>query len=135
MSYKVLGHTADVRLVVKAATFGELITESVKGLMHILQKARISKKPSVVRFVSLSSGDKTSLLVDFLNEVLTRAQTYKEIYTNVILKKISDTSLEAELSGVPVQEFEEDIKAVTYHEAAVQQDANGKWHTTLVLDI
>jgi SHS2 domain-containing protein len=47
---------------------------------------------------------------------------------------MSAVTLDAELEGHPVVRFGEDVKAVTYHEADVQE-RNGLWSTTLVFDV
>jgi len=42
--------------------------------------------------------------------------------------------IEADLTGFAPAEFDEDVKAVTYHEAEVRH-GNGLWSTMLVFDI
>lgn len=135
MPYKILEHTADVRLAVEAESLEQLFADALDGTMKILQGQVKEPRQEVKRKVSVQSGDRTALLVDFLNEVLLQTQTQREIYINIIFKQLTERILEAELNGVSVDGFGEDIKAVTYHEADVKQGKDGRWETVLVFDI
>jgi SHS2 domain-containing protein len=135
MPYEILKHTADLRMRVCADTLESLFLDAVKGMMSIMKKDLESEARNPKRNLSISAGDKTALLVDFLNEILALAQTNKEVYPTVILKKLSETEIEAELTSVPVDGFDEDIKAVTYHEAEIRKNSAGNWETILVFDI
>jgi SHS2 domain-containing protein len=80
------------------------------------------------------SADRTALLVDFLNDVLHRTHVARELFDDVTFTRFEEQSLEATLTGIAPASFDEDVKAVTYHEADVVQREN-VWHTTLVFDI
>ena len=73
------------------------------------------------------------LLVDFLNEVLAKSQINKRMYKVESLKLIRN-ELTAEISGISVEKFEEDVKAVTYHEVDIKKEGDS-YTTKLVLDI
>lgn len=135
MPYEILKHTADVRLRVEGETLERLFSNALKGMMEILKTDISTGQLGAKRQISVSAPDKTALLVDFLNEILSLAQTNKEIYPEVVLKKLSETEVEAELTSLPVEEFDEDIKAVTYHEAEIKRSPDGQWETMLVFDI
>ena len=135
MPYKIIPHTADVRLHVNAANQKALFRDALQGLMGVMDPKIVNRKSQIVRPFTLHAVDRTALLIDFLNEVLTQAQTEKETYRAMRFTKLADTELEAELTAFPVSEFGEDVKAVTYHEANVRQNAQGEWETRLVLDI
>src|ERR1051326_2448907 len=83
--------------------------------------------------IELDSVNVTALLVDFLNEALVRAVTRRVLFTGASFASLGERHIAATLTSVPA-EFEEDVKAVTYHEAEVRRDGNG-WTTMLVLDI
>ncbi len=133
--YKFLPHTADFRMYVRAASPEELFKEALLGMMKVLKSDLEAFEDGISESVELKAGDMTVLLIDFLNEVLTLAQTNKEIYTDVDFEAFGETHLKANLRGARVDEFDEDIKAVTYHEADVVQNAKGEWETNLVFDI
>ncbi|MEK7162360.1 MAG: archease [Patescibacteria group bacterium] len=136
MPYEVLSHTADLKLRVWGRNPEELFSEALLAMMQILKSdLRFKNEDLRMRNIKIQSPDMTALLVDFLNEALTLAQTNHEIYTEVHFKKLTEAELDTELSGFPVEEFEEDIKAVTYHEAEVIKNKKGDYETNLVFDI
>ncbi|MCK6462640.1 MAG: archease [Candidatus Pacebacteria bacterium] len=134
MPYEILSHTADLRLKIQASSLKELFGEALLAVADVLSEKRKTGKP-IIRKVSVSAQDKTSLLVDFLNEVLAMSQINKEVYTKVNFLDFSETRLEAEIEGFKVGGFDEDIKAITYHEAEIKQNKESQWETVLVFDI
>ena len=136
MTYKMLEHTADVRMLVRGDSLEELFSDAVYGMMEILKpkKNEVQKQP-IQRTIALEASDTTALLIDFLNEVLLSAHINKEMYDEVIFKTLSQRSLEANLRGFDSLSFGEDIKAVTYHEADVKKTEDGTWETMIVFDI
>lgn len=135
MTYEILKHTADLRMKVAGDTPEHLFAEAMRGMMSVLKADIPAGAPVRKREISLEARDLTALLVDFLNEVLSLAQINKEVFPNVAFGNLTETSLEAEIEGVGIEKFDEDIKAVTYHEAEVRKNAEGKWETMLVFDI
>lgn len=135
MTYKILEHTADVRMIVQADSLEKLFSEAVYGMMKIIEPKVDNKKEVIERTISLEALDTTALLIDFLNEVLLATHIHKEVYNEVIFKSLSERSLEAKLSGFIAKSLGEDIKAVTYHEAEVKKKKDGIWETMLIFDI
>lgn len=131
--FEILGHTADLRLYVTGHTLEELFRNALKGMASVI-KPGIEGKSSK-REIEIHSEDTTALLVDFLNEALYLSNVHKEVYTDASFRSMSEVTLEGELSGAPVSEFDEDIKAVTYHEAEIAQNTDGYYEVTLVFDI
>jgi SHS2 domain-containing protein len=130
-----LEHTADVRIFVQGDSLEELFLDAVYGMMEILKPRFDNQKQVTQRAITLEAADITALLIDFLNEVLLASQINKEAYDEVIFKTLSLRSLEAILRGVAVRSFDEDIKAVTYHEAEIRRTEDGKWETMIIFDI
>lgn len=133
MSYSFHEHTADVRMHVESRSFPALFRQALLGVCEFLWPAGIGKQ--VKRTVIVRSPDASALLVDFLNEALSLAQANKETYTSVQFKMLHSNVLEAKLLGRGISSFGEDIKAITYHEAKVEQDEKGVWHARIVFDI
>ncbi|MGH7799182.1 MAG: archease [Thermodesulfobacteriota bacterium] len=135
MTYKILEHTADVRMIVQADSLERLFSDAVNGMMKILEPRLDNNKEVIERKISLEAVDTTALLIDFLNEVLLETYIHKEVHNEVIFKSLSERSLEAKLSGFIAKSLGEDIKAVTYHEADVKKKKDGTWETMLIFDI
>lgn len=132
--YELVHHIADVRLRVAAPELEELFRDAMRG-MYAVMRGTPERGEHVQRtLVVEDSADLTSLLVDFLNEVLQRAHIGRELFSEVAFTRLDDTNVTAELTGIAPASFEEDVKAVTYHEADVRREGE-QWTTMLVFDI
>ena len=131
--WRVEQHTADVRLVVRAATLGERFADAVRGLAEVMHPLRASGE-RVEATIVMDAVDTTALLVDFLNDVLTRAHIERVAFTATDFAELRETALRATVAGVRCGGFGEDVKSVTYHEANVSRHGH-EWGVTLVLDI
>lgn len=140
MPYEVVEHIADLKIRVWGNSLENLFREAVLIMMKLI-KTEPEGTPTNERQIEIEAPDATALLVDFLSGVLALSQTHKEVYTEVKFNKFSPSAnsvqarLKAVLRGRKVDEFDEDIKAVTYHEAEIQKNQEGKWQTFLVFDI
>lgn len=135
MPYSFLEHTSDIRMQVRGKSLEELFHDSLLGMVKIMNPALSHKAGTIKREIKIEAPDETSLLVDFLSEALAWMQSEREAYANVQFESITDHSLKAELEGYKTESLEEDIKAVTYHEANVQKNESGEWNTVIIFDI
>jgi SHS2 domain-containing protein len=132
--FKILPHTADVRMLVFGDSFQELFFNALLGMEKILGPIKTNKETDWREF-KVESLDTTALLIDFLSEILYLTQTHKEIYNQLEIKKLTETSIEGRVKGIKIEGFSEDIKGVTYHEAYVQQKSDGKWEALVIFDL
>jgi SHS2 domain-containing protein len=137
MPYKFIEHTADIRMKVWGNDLKDLFKDGMMGVIDFLAGKNPKTYGEVKRIINISSVDTTSLLIDFLNEVLTNAQIYKEVYKDLIFNNFSEENnfLEVELRGGVVDKFNKDIKAITYHEANIIKNDKGEFETIIVFDI
>jgi SHS2 domain-containing protein len=145
MKYKILSHTADLRLEVYGKTIEELFINAVEAIANILSgdKKSLLSYMIAAEKIEISSNDQNTLLVDFLNEILAKSNINKAIYKVdkiVIASRAyrqaggAKQCLSAQISRAPVDKFEEDVKAVTYHEVNIKKEKD-IYETRLVLDI
>lgn len=135
--FEILRHTADIRLKAIADNYENLFSAALEGMNYII-KRKFDKSLSLMNFkdiVNVESIDRSMLLIDFLSEVLTLSHLYKAIYHSVNFKSFTETNLTAEVEGDKVGNFDEDIKAVTYHEAEIRKNEQGLYETIIVFDI
>lgn len=132
-----LPHIADLRLRIEADTLEELFEAGLKGMSTILKKDFCNSMTefNIERQVNIDSNDITSLLVDFLSEALTKSYVEHALFCELSVVKLTDQTLIATIRGTRVDSFDEDIKAITYHEADVKKNQNGNWETLLIFDI
>jgi len=133
--YEIVPHTADVGLRVEGTTLEELFNAALQGMSQIIASGTCELKNDVQIDVSLSSNDATSLLIDFLSDILTQSHVKKVVFCRVEFKILHEKELCARVYGVNVKHFDEDIKAVTYHEADVCKNKLGNWETMIIFDI
>jgi SHS2 domain-containing protein len=130
--WRVDHHTADVRIHVEAPALEELFADAVRALTEVMHP--VGSGAPIASPVDLQANDVSALLVDFLNDVLTRAHIERAAFTDVRFELLRETALRATISGIHVETFEEDVKSVTYHDAHVAR-LDDDWTVTLVLDI
>lgn len=147
--YKLISHIADIRLKVEADSLPELFVAALEGMNSIIKTSKHQKSNNqevgIKRSIEIQALDATALLVDFLNEILYQSHVNKEIYREIKFLEFpsfaeasagkSEIKLRAEICGQKVEEFDEDIKAVTYHEADIIQNEKGNFETMIVFDI
>lgn len=133
--YKILGHTADVRLKVFGRTEEELFLNAAAGLNLILFGEKLKKSAGQAEKIEVSAKDINALLPGFLNEILARSQINRKIYWRVKFLRFSPVSLEAQIFGIPVPGFTRDVKAVTYHDIRIERNKKGNLEAELVLDV
>ncbi|MDI6821059.1 MAG: archease [Patescibacteria group bacterium] len=135
--YKVLSHTADVKLQVFGHTKEELFQNAVLALNLILLGEEQKKKfiPQGYEKIVVQSKDLNLLLVGFLNEILTRSEINKKVYERIKFLKFSKNDLEAQIFGRNIEKFKKDIKAVTYHKTEINENKRGIFEVILTLDI
>lgn len=137
MKIQYLPHTADIRMSIEASSLSELFGLSLKGMANIIKEdfCRDNSDHGLRLDIRVDAPDRTCLLIDFLSEVLSLSYVHKAVFCEADFIEISDYSLHAEIAGSQIETYDEEIKAVTYHEAAVEQSVSGNWQTIIVFDI
>ena len=137
MKIQYLHHTADIRMKIEASTLQELFIVGTRGMNNILKEGFCDKYDQFEqkRRIEVQSLDYTCLLIDFLSEVLSLSYAEKSIYCKVHILQFFKFKIIAEVLGNPIDHFDEEIKAVTYHEANVQKNDSNQWETRIIFDI
>jgi SHS2 domain-containing protein len=133
----VLEHTADEGIVVRAPDLETLFGRAAWGMVSVVgDPDRVEDK--VREQVSVSGTDLENLLVNWLSEINVRMQTQGRMYSRFLVKRVSPTSLKAEIGGedVDVQRHDvhTEIKAVTYHQLKVEEK-DGRWEAQVLFDL
>lgn len=133
--YEVLEHKADLKIRAFGKVKEELFLNALLGMAESMKPEAKKPPEEIKREIKIKSFDFPALLVDFLSEALYSSQVNREAYFNVKFKEFSDDKLTGELLGQKAERFDEDIKAVTYHELDVLQRKDGIWEATVLFDI
>ena len=132
-----LPHTADVRMRLTALSKQDLFGKALEGMAYLIKKelCKSPERSNIKKKIEIRSSNITTLLIDFLNEILTLTHTCKAVFCTLHIQQLTDDKLLGEVSGIKVRSFDEDLKAVTYHEAQVEVNNSGQLQITIVFDI
>lgn len=124
VGWKLLDHTADIRMEVRGATLEELFANAVDGLRSLLSP-RLQTTGEAVLNVTVGGEDHEQLLVNFLREILFFNQVKGFVPARSEIIFPAPTRLEARLYGMYAQPGEaspdEEIKGVTYHDLRIHK--------------
>lgn len=132
--FKLLPHTADKKLLIYGKDLEELFRNGALAICYTLKEKFPKAAPTRKRHISLEAPGQDLLFADFLEEIVRLADTYNEVYPKIQIKTLTDNTLEAELYGVEVDGFDEDIKAITYNDLFVKKE-KGRWVGQVVIDV
>jgi SHS2 domain-containing protein len=135
--YEVFEHTADIGLNVYGSTLPELFIHAAQG-MESLMVAPEQVQVRVNREIVVEGHDKISLLIAWLNELIFLFDTEYLLLHQFQIDVLTETQLKARASGEPYDAQRHDlssaIKAVTWHEAVVEQTDDG-YKARIIFDI
>jgi SHS2 domain-containing protein len=135
--YEVFEHTADVGLHAWGRTLSELFIHAAEG-MESLMVAPEQVRVQVRREIAVTGHDEVSLLIAWLNELIVLFDTEYLLFRQFEIDDISGTYLKGHASGEPYDEQRHNlgsaIKAVTWHEAAVERTDEG-YKARIIFDI
>jgi SHS2 domain-containing protein len=122
---------------IEGATVQELFSAGLKGMGNILKNDACSQNSiyDLRQNVHILSTDYTCLLVDFLSEVLSFSYTEGGIFCHADFRVLTPNEIRAEIKGIQTNSYDEEIKAVTYHEANVEKKGSNIWISTIIFDI
>jgi SHS2 domain-containing protein len=117
-------HTADWELEVWAPDLPGLLEQAARG-MYALSGVELKVRAAQKRSINLHSADAEGLLVRFLTELLWLQQEKQLGFERFSIHVDDNYNLQAQLVGAPILKFDKEIKAVTYHNLAVQTTSHG----------
>lgn len=135
--YRQLPHTADLAWRLWGASLPELFENAGRALSATLTDRRYLRR-RVTREVSLTSGDREALLVDWVNYLLYLFDVDGFLGRDFQVESLTDEHLEARVTGEifdPARHPERTaVKAATFHQLSIVP-VNDGWEATVVLDL
>lgn len=133
--FEVFEHTADVGLRIRAASFEALLVEAARGLTSLMVSDLSTIQPRGRLQLRIVGNEPDYLLFDWLNELLYRFDAEHWLGCEFAVTLDPD-GLSAEVAGEPFDParhpLEHEVKAITYHQLRVEQDADGWWAEVIV---
>lgn len=135
--YEVFEHTADVGLDAYGGSLEELFVNAARGMQSLMVPPE-QLQATTTRAIQVEGHDQISLLVAWLNHQIFLFDTEYLLFRDFRVIAMTATSLTAEATGEPYDaerhELSSAIKAVTWHQAAVEPTATG-YKARIIFDI
>jgi SHS2 domain-containing protein len=137
MHYRLFDHTADLGIDVFGETQADLFSHAALALFDLMVDAT-GLQTTQSREMAIDGADRTDLFVNFLREILYLFNSEGLVLTVCRIMQIDAKRLTAEIHygryDARKHRVKTEIKAVTYHQAAVVQTARG-WQGRVVFDV
>jgi SHS2 domain-containing protein len=135
--FRVLEHTADIGFEAFGATREEVFANAARALFHIIVELD-SVEPRETVNLRVEGADPPSLLVNWLSELLYLQDTEGWLFRDFAVDSLSEKSLTAAGQGEKFHPARHQlkllVKAITYHQLALEPTANG-WRAQVYVDI
>jgi SHS2 domain-containing protein len=136
--FEIIPYTADVGLRARGTNPAQAYANAARGLFSLitdLEKVR----ESIFRDVSVSSPDKETLLVAWLNELIFFFDTEMLLFKRFEIGNWCENSLQARCYGEKIDrsrhELKRAIKSATYHKLKVEKLADNEYQVQVLLDV
>ena len=133
-SHSFLEHTGEVRLRLTAGSLAELLAEAGRALAELQLRGASGDPAGPAEEIEVRSADRVALLVDWLNELVYRAESGVAVATEFDVREIGDSAIRARIRSTPVEQSPALVKAATLHGARVEPVAGG-WEGDVILDV
>ena len=134
-----IDHTADVGMAIEAGDLNDLFRSAAQGLLGYIIANPQEIQAIVWDSTSIQADSLSELLVNWLNELIFLIETKHRVYQSFeVAINPERCELVARIAGEPLDssrhQVDHEVKAVTRHEARVEQNPNG-WQAQVLLDI
>lgn len=131
---RIIDHTADWALRVRAGDLAELFRRAAVGMARLLGGDLAAVPLDETRALAVTADDAEGLLVEWLGELAYWAERDGFVASQIEWETFSATSLAATIRGGRLAELQKHIKAVTYHDLAIRPYGDGL-EVTIVFDV
>jgi SHS2 domain-containing protein len=136
-SYEIIDHTADFGIVVRGASVKDLFVDAAYAMIDIMVAADREGREAKQR-IAIEGEDYPDLMVRWLGEILYLFDAEKKLVWGIEITEIGPNLLESVLALTSLEEggyeIKMEIKAVTYHQIAVERK-DGEWEARIIFDI
>jgi SHS2 domain-containing protein len=129
-----LEHTAEMRVRIRAPSFGELAAEAGRALASVELGRAPTPPTGAWRTITVHSTDRAALLVDWLNELIFLSETERWVPAEFQVVAATDTMLQTLARGVSVERAPARVKAATFSGLDIRPTPDGL-EAEVVLDV
>lgn len=125
LRYKSIDHPSDVGIIAYGKTREEIFENAAYGMFSLMADLDgVETKQSLE--IKAEAEDPEALLVNWLNELIFNEDTKKMLFREFSIKKLTDTALEAVVSGEKIDlerhSLYRPIKAATYNQLLLREN-------------
>ena len=134
--YKILEHTADIRIRVEAKDLKTLFSQAARAMFDIIAEKKTALGAKKVELsISQKAQDLEELFINWLNELLSLYSVRGVVFSDFKIKNLASDSLEAIAGGEKASGYKinKEIKAATYHGLQIAKSGNG-WKAEVIFD-
>ncbi len=136
--YQALSHTGDLGMLVYGRDLPELFTHAAWAMFDLMSDATAIRPRQTVPITLDKALDWEDLLVHWLSELLYRYDTERFLCCGATFTTLEPPLLVATAQGEPLDPvrhpIDTEIKAVTYHQIAVEPHTQG-WQARVIFDL
>lgn len=132
--YAAVEHTADLALRIWGEDFHALMVNAARGVSDLMAAEPVNDRSGIERSVSLEAIDAESLLVEWLSELVFLADAEGIVFQEFFIQKLTSTHLNGVLRRGGKGNLRRVVKAVTFHNLAIQRSCRGL-EVTVVFDV
>lgn len=136
--HEVFEHTADLGIRIRQSSFGALLSEAGMALFELMVEDLDTINQVERHTIHLTQSDKDLMLFDWLNELLYLFDARQLVLCRFDVT-VEKNELHATVFGEPRDEsrhpLDHEVKAITYHQLLVEEQADGEWLAEVILDI
>ncbi|QSQ26664.1 archease [Pyxidicoccus parkwayensis] len=135
-TYEFEPHTSEVQVHVEGTDLGALFEEAGYALAEVMLGEEPPEPPPSMEEedVTLDAADTEALLVDWLNELISRTDLRKRVYTHLTVDEIDERKLHARIRGFTPDVLKTAVKAATFHGVDIREHED-RFLATVVLDV
>jgi len=133
-SHRFEEHTGEVQVHLQAPDLAALYREAGLALAELMAPGASCPDQAETEEIMLEARDTAALLVEFIDELIFRVDTTRRVYAGVEIDHADGSSLRARVRGCVPEAFKTAVKAATFHDLEVREDAEG-CSARLVLDV
>ena len=135
--FDVVEHTADIGVVAYGTDMREAFANAAYGMFSLMADLK-QVREETSRYIEAEAGDRESLVVSWLNELLYMFDVERIIFKRFDILELTSTRLKADAYGEKADasrhELRGGVKAATYHMLKVSKD-RGRWSVRVIFDV
>lgn len=127
-------HRGELEVRLEAPSLAELFAEAGRALREVMGATPLDPPERWEDEVVVKAIDRESLLVEWLNQLVLRAEVSKALFTDFEIEHLSDRELVATVRGTRVARLRNPVKAATYHGLSIAPRPGG-FTARVILDV